>query len=100
MTKFDEIKESISPELSRLNEIIALQGRLSLESNERDVGKRFRVLVEGVSKRSRDQLFGRTEQNKVVVFDRAGAHIGQTVNVTVKASTAATLLGEMTDSPA
>ena len=94
----DDVPEEVK--VRRLNEIIALQTQLSAESNARDVGKTFAVLVEGVSKRSRDQLFGRTEQNKVVVFDRAGAHIGQTVNVTVKASTAATLLGEMTDSPA
>ena len=59
--------------IRRLNEIIALQNRLSAEANARCVGKTYEVLVEGVSKRSRDQLFGRQEQNRVVVFDR-GTH--------------------------
>ena len=88
----DDVPEEVK--IRRLNEIIALQTQLSAESNARDEGKTFVVLVEGVSKRSREQLFGRTEQNKVVVFDRAGARIGETVDVKVTSSTAATLLGE------
>ena len=88
----DDVPEEVK--IRRLNEIIALQTQLSAESNARDEGKTFAVLVEGVSKRSREQLFGRTEQNKVVVFDRAGARIGETVDVKVTSSTAATLLGE------
>ena len=88
----DDVPEEVK--IRRLNEIIALQTQLSAESNARDEGKTFAVLVEGVSKRSREQLFGRTEQNKVVVFDRAGARIGETVDVKVNGSTAATLLGE------
>ena len=59
--------------IRRLNEMIELQNQLSAESNARDVGKTFEVLVGGVSKRSKDQLFGRTEQNKVVVFDRGNS---------------------------
>ena len=88
----DDVPEEVK--IRRLNEVIALQTQLSAESNARDEGKTFAVLVEGVSKRSREQLFGRTEQNKVVVFDRAGARIGETVDVKVTSSTAATLLGE------
>ena len=88
----DDVPEEVK--IRRLNEIIALQTQLSAESNARDEGKTFAVLVEGVSKRSREQLFGRTEQNKVVVFDRAGARIGETVDVKINGSTAATLLGE------
>ena len=88
----DDVPEDVK--IRRLNEMIALQTQLSAESNARDEGKTFAVLVEGVSKRSREQLFGRTEQNKVVVFDRAGARIGETVDVKINGSTAATLLGE------
>ena len=80
--------------IRRLNEIIALQNRLSAESNARCVGKTYEVLVEGVSKRSRDQLFGRTEQNRVVVFDRGNHHIGDFVNVRITGSSSATLKGE------
>lgn len=78
----------------RLNEIIALQNRLSAESNQRCIGKTYEVLVEGVSKRSRDQLFGRTEQNRVVVFDRGTHRIGDFVNVRVTEASSATLKGE------
>lgn len=77
----------------RLNEIIALQQSLSLESNQADIGKRFRVLIEGVSKKSSEALYGRTSQNKVVVFD-AGLHRpGEEVWVTITECTSATLLG-------
>ena len=76
----------------RLEEVIALQGELSMESNHRDVGKTFRVLVEGASKRSDDQLFGRNSQNKVIIFPRGEHQIGDYVDVTVGECTPATLI--------
>ena len=82
--------------LRRLSEMIELQTRLSAESNARDVGKTFDVLVEGFSKRSREQLFGRTSQNKVVVFDKGRHRIGDTVRVKITSSSSATLKGEET----
>ncbi|MDD3209915.1 tRNA (N6-isopentenyl adenosine(37)-C2)-methylthiotransferase MiaB [Bacteroides graminisolvens] len=88
----DDVPEEIK--VARLNEIIALQNRLSLEANQRCVGKTYEVLVEGVSKRSREQLFGRTEQNKVVVFDRANHKIGDFVQVVITEASSATLKGE------
>ena len=88
----DDVPEEIK--VARLNEIIALQNRLSLEANQRCVGKTYEVLVEGVSKRSREQLFGRTEQNKVVVFDRADHKIGDFVQVVITEASSATLKGE------
>ncbi|WP_448790743.1 tRNA (N6-isopentenyl adenosine(37)-C2)-methylthiotransferase MiaB [Bacteroides graminisolvens] len=88
----DDIPEEIK--VARLNEIIALQNRLSLEANQKCVGKTYEVLVEGVSKRSREQLFGRTEQNKVVVFDRANHKIGDFVQVVITEASSATLKGE------
>ena len=91
----DDVPEKVK--IRRLEELIGLQNKLSEESNAHCVGKTFEVLVEGVSKRSREQLFGRTEQNKVVVFDRAGAHVGDFVKVKINASTSATLLGERID---
>ena len=78
----------------RLQEIIELQGRLSLESNRRDIGRTFEVLVEGFSKKSRENLFGRTSQNKVVVFPKNGHRIGQLVKVRVLDVSSATLIGE------
>ncbi len=81
----------------RLQEIIELQLKLSQKSNENDMGKEFEVLVEGVSKRSREQLFGRTEQNKVVIFDKKNHRIGQFVRVHITGFTAATLLGEVVE---
>ena len=83
--------------IRRLNEMIAVQNSLSAEANARCVGRTYEVLVEGVSKRSRDQLFGRTEQNRVVVFGRKTAHIGEIVRVRITGSTSATLLGELED---
>ena len=77
---------------SRLEEVIALQGELSMESNRRDVGKTFRVLVEGTSKRSEDQLFGRNSQNKVIIFPKGEHQIGDYVDVTVTDCTPATLI--------
>ena len=87
----DDVPEEVK--IRRLNEIIALQNRLSAEANARCVGKTYEVLVEGVSKRSRDQLFGRTEQNKVVVFDRGTHRIGDLVRVRITESSSATLKG-------
>ena len=87
----DDVPEETK--LRRLNEMIALQNELSAESYRRDVGKTFEVLVEGVSKRSREQLFGRTSQNKVVVFDRGNHHIGDFVSVKIQESSSATLKG-------
>ena len=80
--------------IRRLNELIALQTEISAQQNKKDEGKEFDVLVENFSKRSREQLCGRTEQNKMVVFDKAGHHIGETVRVRITGSTSATLLGE------
>ena len=88
----DDVPEEVK--IRRLNEIIALQNRLSAEANARCVGKTYEVLVEGVSKRSRDQLFGRTEQNRVVVFDRGTHRVGDFVNVRVTEASSATLKGE------
>lgn len=87
----DDIPDELKTK--RLEEIIALQQQLSLEHNQRDVGKTFEVLVEGVSKRSDEQLFGRTSQNKVVVFPRNQYKKGDYVNVTITSCTAATLIG-------
>ncbi len=81
----------------RLNELIGLQTELSAQANSRDVGREFSVLVEGFSKRSRDRLFGRTEQNKVVVMDKGNHHIGDTVRVRVTGCTSATLFGTETE---
>jgi tRNA-2-methylthio-N6-dimethylallyladenosine synthase len=81
----------------RLNEIIDLQRKLSLASNKRDIGKEFEILVEGVSKRSKEKLFGRTSQNKVVIFDNKGVSIGNYVNVKIVDCTSATLIGQLTD---
>ena len=75
--------------IKRLEEIINLQNQLSAESNAKDVGKTFEVLVEGFSKRSKSQLFGRTEQNKVVVFDKGNHHVGDFVMVKITESSSA-----------
>ena len=88
----DDVPEE--EKIRRLNELIALQTEMSAIQNKKDEGKEFDVLVEGFSKRSREQLCGRTEQNKMVVFDKAGHHIGETVRVRITGSTSATLLGE------
>ena len=79
--------------IRRLQGMIDLQNKLSEESNLRDVGKVFEVLVEGFSKRSREQLFGRTGQNKVVIFDKQNFKVGQFVSVRVTGATSATLFG-------
>ncbi|KWW32004.1 MAG: tRNA-N(6)-(isopentenyl)adenosine-37 thiotransferase enzyme MiaB [bacterium P3] len=79
----------------RLEEIIALQGEIALENNRREIGRIYEVLVEGTSRRSKEQLFGRNSQNKVLVFDRGAAVPGNYVQVRVTGCTAATLLGEL-----
>lgn len=91
----DNVPEDVK--LKRLNEIIALQNALSAESNHKDIGKTFEVLIEGYSKRSHDDFFGRTSQNKVIVFPKAGHKIGDFVHVTVERSTSATLIGQAID---
>ena len=88
----DDVPEDIK--IRRLNELIALQNELSAESNQRCIGQEYEILVEGVSKRSKDQLFGRTEQNKVVVFDRGTHRPGEYVRVRITESSSATLKGE------
>ena len=80
--------------IRRLNELIALQTEISAQQNKKDEDKEFDVLVEGFSKRSREQLCGRTEQNKMVVFNKGNHHIGETVRVRITGSTSATLFGE------
>ena len=88
----DDVPEE--EKIRRLNELIQLQTEMSALQNKKDEGKVFDVLVEGFSKRSREQLCGRTEQNKMVVFDKGGHHIGETVKVRITGSTSATLFGE------
>ncbi|MBP6066423.1 tRNA (N6-isopentenyl adenosine(37)-C2)-methylthiotransferase MiaB [Bacteroides sp.] len=87
----DNVSEEVK--IARLNEIIALQTRLSLQANNRCIGNTYEVLVEGVSKRSREQLFGRTEQNRVIVFDRGAYKVGDFVKVKVLEAGSATLKG-------
>jgi len=89
----DDVPEDVK--IRRLNELIALQTEISAQRNKTDEGKVFEVLVEGFSKRSREQLCGRTEQNKMVVFPRGNHHIGEKVMVKIMGSTSATLLGEL-----
>ena len=88
----DDIAEE--EKIRRLNEMIQLQTELSAAANKRDEGKTFDVLVEGLSKRSREQLCGRTSQNKMVVFDKGNHHVGDIVKVRITGSTSATLFGE------
>ena len=92
----DDVPEEVKTR--RLTEIINTQNELSLESNRRDVGKRFEVLVEGVSKRSPDQLFGRASQNKVVVFERGDNKPGDYVEVEITGCSSATLKGKRSQS--
>ncbi len=89
----DNIAEEVK--IERLNRMIALQNELSLESNRRDIGKTFDVLIEGVSKRSKEQFVGRTQQNKTMVFPRGNHRIGDIVNVKVLDVSSATLIGEL-----
>ena len=89
----DDVPEEVK--LQRLNELIALQTQLSAEANSRCEGRTYEVLLEGTSKRSREQLYGRTEQNRVVVVDRGHHHIGERVMVLVTSSSYATLKGQI-----
>ena len=89
----DDIPEETK--VRRLNELIALQNELSAESNRRCIGQEVEVLIEGVSKRSREELFGRTGQNKVVIIPRGEHRIGQTVKARILESSSATLRGEV-----
>ncbi len=89
----DNITEEVK--IDRLNRMIAVQNELSRDSNARDVGKTFDVLVEGVSKRSREQFVGRNQQNKTLVFPRGDYRVGDTVRVRVTGSSSATLIGEL-----
>jgi len=83
--------------IRRLNEIIALQNELSYASNQKDIGRTFDVLVEGFSKRSKEQLYGRSSQNKVIIFPRDGRKIGETIKVRVTSASSATLIGEVVE---
>lgn len=89
--------DDVAPEVKteRLNEIIGLQNRLSLKSNEKEVGKTHRVLIEGTSKRNKDELFGRTSNNKVCVFPAGGHKAGEYVDVEVLSCTSATLISRL-----
>ncbi len=89
----DNVSEDVK--IERLNRMIALQNELSLESNRRDIGKTFDVLIEGISKRSKEHFVGRTQQNKTVVFPRGSYRIGDTANVTIVDASSATLIGEL-----
>lgn len=93
------LPDNISEEtkVRRLNEIIAVQNQLSLESNQREIGKTVEVLVEGYSKRSHEDMYGRTSQYKTVIFPREGRHIGEYVNVRIEEATSATLKGKIAD---
>ncbi len=88
----DNVPEDVK--ISRLNELIHLQGEISAQQNKKDEGKEFVILIERYSKRSRQQLMGRTEQNKAVVIDKGNHHIGDFVKVRITGSSSATLLGE------
>lgn len=88
----DDVPEEMK--LRRLAEMIELQTKLSAEANARDEGRTFEVLVEGFSKRSREQVCGRTEQGKMVVFDKGKHHVGEIVPLIINSSTAATLFGK------
>ena len=93
------LPDTVSEEekVRRLQGMIDLQNQLSEESNLRDIGKEFEVLIEGFSKRSREQLFGRTSQNKVVIFDKKNYKVGQFVKVRINRASSATLFGETID---
>ncbi|MCI6523085.1 MAG: tRNA (N6-isopentenyl adenosine(37)-C2)-methylthiotransferase MiaB [Parabacteroides sp.] len=91
----DDVPEE--EKIRRLQGMIDLQNQLSEESNRRDIGKTFEVLIEGFSKRSREQLFGRTSQNKVVIFDKQDFHVGQFIRVKITRASSATLFGEVVE---
>ena len=81
--------------ICRLNKLIHLQNEISAEQNKKDEGKEFDVLLERFSKRNRNQLMGRTGQNKAVIIEKGSHHIGETVRVRITGSTSATLFGEV-----
>jgi len=89
----DNVPEAIK--LSRLQEVVDLQNKLSKESNQKDLGKIVEVLIEGYSKKSRNQLFGKSSENKVVVFNKENKKIGEYAKIQIKDATVATLLGEI-----
>lgn len=91
----DNVAEDVK--IRRLSEIIEVQNRKSAERNREDVGKTFEVLIEGYSKRSHDDFFGRSSQNKSVVFPKGGHHIGEFVKVRIKEASSATLIGELVE---
>jgi tRNA-2-methylthio-N6-dimethylallyladenosine synthase len=91
----DDVPEEVKQR--RLQEVIDIQQESSLRSNQKAVGKTFKILVEGESKKSKDQLFGRNSQNAVIVFPRKNFQKGQYINVKVNDCTAATLIGEAVD---
>ncbi len=91
----DNVPEEVK--LRRLDEIISLQNEIANQSNQNDIGKTFEVLVEGFSKRSKEQLFGRTSQNKVVIFPREGRKIGEFIHVKILSASSATLIGEVVE---
>jgi len=93
------LPDNISEEekLRRLAEIIELQRELTNQKNQLDIGQTFEVLVEGFSKKSKEQLFGRTSQNKVIIFSRVGRRIGETIQVRVLSASSAALFGEVTE---
>lgn len=91
------LPDNVSEEekIRRLNELISLQTQISAERNKEDEGKEFDILIERFSKRSHDQLMGRTPQNKAVVIPNGNHHIGETVRVRITGSSSATLMGEL-----
>lgn len=89
----DNIPEKVK--LFRLNEMIELQSQISLANNRKCIGKEYEVLIEGFSKRSKKQLYGRTEQNRVVVFNKKNHYIGDFVNTLITDATSATLIGDI-----
>ena len=91
----DNVSEEVK--IERLNRMIDLQNELSNQSNQNDIGKTFEVLIEGVSKRSKEDLFGRTSQNKVAVFKRGDHRPGEFVKVKINSASSATLLGEIVE---
>ena len=91
----DNVPEDVK--VARLQQIIDLQNTLSAESNQRDIGKTFEVLVEGPSKRSDAEWCGRSSQNKMIVFPHQGQKPGDYVNVKVESSTSATLIGKVVE---
>ena len=88
----DNVPEEVK--VRRLNELIQLQTQISAEQNKKDEGKEFEILLERFSKRSRQQLMGRTPQNKAVLVDKGTHHIGETMKVRITGSSSATLFGE------